>query len=269
MQSSRWAVAAPLPMIGRRHASWRRRRRQVTCSPLEVPYNRAVGVGHSVFRIIGHVTCRQLRHLARRHPRGSKQYLRYRLHPAMPGHNRPHSPPCVRAGKGRRSRRYREAGIGELDKGDGTPRADRRIVDEGRGIGPERLRRDASIDPRLVGGIEDTQLQRGRRRQAQSAAGFGHGQPLGPLGRVQLIHQRLSALGQSAIEEHDAANRSRDAVSDCFDDPASEAARNILDKKMAEFLVVGTAGVAVSFAAPATYGFTLGIEFQEKRGSRG
>ena len=38
-------------------------------------------------------------------------------------------------------------------------------------------------------------------------------------------------------------------------------ARNILDKKVAEFLVVGTTGVAASFAAPATYGFTVSVKF--------
>ncbi|WP_375383160.1 TonB-dependent receptor [uncultured Sphingomonas sp.] len=38
-------------------------------------------------------------------------------------------------------------------------------------------------------------------------------------------------------------------------------ARNILDKKVAEFLVVGSTGTAASYAAPATYGFTVGIKF--------
>ncbi len=38
-------------------------------------------------------------------------------------------------------------------------------------------------------------------------------------------------------------------------------ARNIVDNHVAEFLSVGTTGTAVSFEAPATYGFTVGVKF--------
>ncbi len=38
-------------------------------------------------------------------------------------------------------------------------------------------------------------------------------------------------------------------------------ARNILNNNIADFLVVGTTGVAASFEPPATYGFTIGIKF--------
>ena len=38
-------------------------------------------------------------------------------------------------------------------------------------------------------------------------------------------------------------------------------ARNILNNNVADFLVVGTTGVAASFEPPATYGFTVGVKF--------
>ena len=38
-------------------------------------------------------------------------------------------------------------------------------------------------------------------------------------------------------------------------------ARNIVNNHVAEFLSVGTTGTAVSFEAPATYGFTVGVKF--------
>ena len=38
-------------------------------------------------------------------------------------------------------------------------------------------------------------------------------------------------------------------------------ARNIVDNRVAEFLAIGTTGPAVSFEAPATYGFTVGVKF--------